>query len=122
MDLKATASAASVIIASIFSTVGSRRIDRAVSVTRQAYDASFAKLVSLVAYRVSRRDENQSILLYLFHWLARFVFVDSVPASLFFCFWVWERFRNFYPHVISNAPKGSRNTNDPMIESCIFQT
>ena len=32
------------------------------SVTRAAYDASFANLVSHVAYRDSRRYENQSIL------------------------------------------------------------
>ena len=56
------------------------------SVTRAAYDASFAKLVSLVAYRGSRRYENQSILGYLFRWLARFVFVSSVPASSCFVF------------------------------------
>ena len=61
------------------------KIDRAVSVNRAAYDASFAQLVSLVAYGDSRRYENQSILRYLFRWLARFVFVNSVPASLDFC-------------------------------------
>ena len=40
------------------------------SVTRAAYDASFVKLVLLVAYRVSRRSEYQRILRDLFHWLA----------------------------------------------------
>ena len=50
------------------------------SITRAAYDASFAKLVSLLAYLYSRRSENQSILRYLFHGLARFVFVNSVPT------------------------------------------
>ena len=49
---------------------------------RAAYDAPFAKLVSLVAYRDSRRSENQRTLLDLFRWLARFVFPNSVPASL----------------------------------------
>ena len=51
-----------------------RWIDRYVSMTRTAYDASFAKLVSFVAYRGSRRSEDQRILRILFHWLARFVF------------------------------------------------
>ena len=50
------------------------------SVTRAAYDATFAKLVSLVAYRDSRGYENLRIIRYLFYWLARFVFVNSVPA------------------------------------------
>ena len=57
-------------------------MDRAVSVTRAAYDASFAKLVSLVANRDFRRSDNQRILCDLFYWLARFVFPHSVPASL----------------------------------------
>ena len=72
-----------------------RWIDRAVSMIRAPYDASFAKLVSLVASRDSRRL-NQSIIRYLFHWMARFIFVSSVLASLgFVC--VWERFWNFHP-------------------------
>ena len=45
------------------------------------YDASFDKLVSLVAYRDSRRSENQRVLREQFHWLARFVFLNSVSAS-----------------------------------------
>ena len=52
------------------------------SVIRAAYVALFAKLVSLVAYRDSRRSENQRFLRDLFHWSARFVFLNSVPASL----------------------------------------
>ena len=52
--------------------------------TRAAYDASFAKLVSLVACRDSRRYENQSIIRYFFYWFARFVFVNSVLTSLDF--------------------------------------
>ena len=52
------------------------------SVSRAAYDASFAKLVSLVAYRDSSRSENQRILYDLFHWLARFVSLNSAPAPL----------------------------------------
>jgi hypothetical protein len=60
-----------------------------VSVTRAAYDASFAKLVSLVAYRDSRSSEDQRIPRDLFHWLAKRVFLNSVPAS--WVFWVrWE--------------------------------
>ena len=51
-----------------------RWIDQAVSITREAYDALFAKLVSLVAYFDSRRSENQRILRDQFHWLTRFVF------------------------------------------------
>ena len=52
------------------------------SITRAAHEASFAKLVSLVAYRDSRRAENQRILRDQFHWLARLFFVlNSVPAS-----------------------------------------
>ena len=49
---------------------------------RAACDASFAKFVSLVAYRDSRRSENQITLRHLFTWLARFVSLNSVPASL----------------------------------------
>ena len=45
--------------------------------TRAAYDAPFAKLVSLVAYRGSRRSGNQRILRDLFRWLARFVSKSS---------------------------------------------
>ena len=61
-----------------------------------------AKLVSLVACRDSSRYENQSILRYLFNWLARFVFVSSVQASQgFVC--VRQRFRNFYRQVINNT-------------------
>ena len=72
--------------------------------TRAAYDASFAKLVSLVASRDSRRYENHSIIRYLSHWLARFVFVNSVLTSLgFVC--VRERFLNFHRQVINNAPR-----------------
>ncbi len=52
------------------------------SVTRAAYDASFAKLVSLVVYRDSRRSAKQRFVRDLFHWLVRFVFLNSVPASL----------------------------------------
>ena len=52
--------------------------------TRAAYDVSFAKLVSLVVCRDSRRYENQSIILYQLHWLAQFVFVNSVLTSLGF--------------------------------------
>ena len=71
--------------------------------TRAAYDASFAKLVSLVACRDSRRYENQSIIRYFFYWLARFVFVISVLTSLeFVC--VRERFRNFHRQIINNTP------------------
>ena len=51
------------------------------SVTRAAYDASFAKFVSLVAYRGSRRSENQGVLHDLIHLLVRFVRPNSVPAS-----------------------------------------
>ena len=70
--------------------------------TRAAYDASFAKLVSLVACRDSRRYENQSIIRYLFHLLARFVFVNSVLTSLeFVC--VRERFPNFHRQIINNT-------------------
>ena len=61
-----------------------RWIDRAVSMTRGAYDTSFAKLVLLVAYRDSRRSENQGILRYQFHYLARFVLLNSVSTSLRF--------------------------------------
>ena len=46
------------------------------------YDASFAKLVSLAAYRDSRRSENQNALRDQFHWLARCVFLNPVSASL----------------------------------------
>ena len=49
-------------------------IDRVVSMTRVACDASSAKRVSFVAYRDYRRSDNQRILLDKFHWLARFVF------------------------------------------------
>ena len=52
------------------------------SITRGAYDASNAKLVSLVACRASRRFENQTTLRDQFHWLARFVFLNSVSAPL----------------------------------------
>ena len=52
------------------------------SVTCEAYDTSFAKLVLLVAYRDSRRSEIQLILRDLFYWLARFVFLNTVPALL----------------------------------------
>ena len=52
------------------------------SIIRAAYDASFAKLVSLVAYRISRRSENQRVLRDMFHWLVRLFFSNSVPASL----------------------------------------
>ena len=79
------------------------RSNRAVSMTRAAYDASFAKLVSIVACRDSRRYENQSIVLYLFYWLAQFVFVNSVLTSLeFVC--VRERLRNFHRQIINNTP------------------
>ena len=44
------------------------------SLTRGAYDASFSKLVSLVAYRDPRRSENQRILCDKFHWSAKFCF------------------------------------------------
>jgi len=72
--------------------------------TRAAYDVSFAKLVSLVACRDSRRYENQSIIRYLFYWLAWFVFIDSVLTSLeFVC--VRERFRNFHSQIINNTPR-----------------
>ena len=72
--------------------------------TGAPYDASFAKLVSLVASRDSRRYENQSIMRYFFHWLARFFFVNSVPTSLgFVC--VRERFRNFHRQMINNTPR-----------------
>ena len=57
---------------------------RAVSMTRAAYDVSFAKLVSLVACRDSRRYENQRIIRYFFYWLARFVFVNSVLSLDYF--------------------------------------
>ena len=71
--------------------------------TRAPYDASFAKPVSLVASRDSRRYENQSIIRYLSHWLARFVFVNSVLTSLgFVC--VRERLRNFHRQIINNTP------------------
>ena len=72
--------------------------------TRAAYDASFAKLVSLVACRDSRRYENQSIIRYQFHWLARFVLVNSVLTSLGFVY-VRERFLSFHRQVINNAPR-----------------
>ena len=52
------------------------------SITCATYDASFANLVSLVAYRDFRRSENQRFLRDQFHWLARFVFINSVSASL----------------------------------------
>ena len=55
------------------------------SVTRAAYDASFTKLVSLVAYRDSRRSENQRTLRDLFHWLARFIFLNCAQHQ-------WEFF------------------------------
>ena len=72
--------------------------------TRAAYDASFAKLVSLVACRDSRRYENQSIIRYFFYWLARFDFVNAVLTSLeFVC--VRERPRNFYRQIINNTPR-----------------
>ena len=81
-----------------------RWIARAVSMTRAAYDASFAKLVSLVACRDSRRYENQSIIRYFFYWLARFDFVNAVLTSLeFVC--VRERLRNFYRQIINNTPR-----------------
>ena len=71
--------------------------------TRAAYDASFAKLVSPIACRDSRRYENQSIIRYFFYWLARFVFVNSVLSSLgFVC--VRERFQNFHRQIINNTP------------------
>ena len=47
-----------------------------------AYDASFAKRVSLVAYRDSRRSENQRIIRDQFNWLARVVFPNSLSVSL----------------------------------------
>ena len=59
-------------------------------ITRGAYDASFAKLVSLVAYRESRRSQNQRILRDRFHWLSlssSFFVLNIVSASLRF---VWE--------------------------------
>ena len=52
------------------------------SVIRATYDASFAKLVSFVAYRDSRRSENQRILRDLFHLLTRLISLSSIPASL----------------------------------------
>ena len=52
------------------------------SVARTAYDASFAKLVSLVAYHDSRRSENQRFLRDLCHWMGQFVFLNYVLASL----------------------------------------
>ena len=82
-----------------------RWIDRAVSATRAAYDASFAKLVALVAYRDSRRSESQRILCDLFHWLARFVFSEFCSSIIerFGC--VWKRFGNFHRKVIYNTPR-----------------
>ena len=80
--------------------------------TRAAYDASFAKLVSLVAYRDSRRSENQRVPRDLFYWLARFVFLSSVSASLGI---VGEQFGKFHRRVIKTH-QGPRNTSDPMIE------
>ena len=59
-----------------------------VSLTRAAYDASFAKLVSLLAYRDSRRFENHISLCDQFQWFGRFVFLNSISASLGV---VWER-------------------------------
>ena len=59
------------------------------SISRGGYDAPFAKLVSLVAYHDSRRSDNHRILRDQFDWLARFVFLNSVSASLGF---VCERF------------------------------
>ena len=50
------------------------------SVTRAAYDASFAKLVPLVTYRDSRRFANQRTSRDWFHWLVRFVSLNSVPT------------------------------------------
>ena len=61
------------------------------SVTRTAYDVAFAKLVSFVAYRESRRSENLRIIHDLCHWLARVVFPkfgSSIVGSLV---GVWER-------------------------------
>ena len=58
--------------------------------TRVACDASFAKLVSLVAYRDSRRSENQRILRDQFHWLARFVFYVLFQHHWGFIGSVWE--------------------------------
>ena len=54
------------------------------SVTRASYDASFAKLVSLVAYRDSRLYENQSILHDLFHWLALSIFCKLCYSIIIF--------------------------------------
>ena len=61
--------------------------------SRVAYDASFAKLVSLIAHRDSIRSEDQRILRNQFHWLARFVFLKSVSAPLGV---VWEQFGLFW--------------------------
>ena len=51
----------------------------------EAYDVSFAKLASLVAYRGSRRFESQRILRDEFHWLAPLFFLNSVAAPLGVC-------------------------------------
>ena len=59
--------------------------------TRAAFDASFAKFVSLVAYRYSRHSENQRILRDLLHWLARLVFEILFQHHKI----VWERLGNF---------------------------
>ena len=58
------------------------------SVTHAAYYASFAKLVSFVAYRDYRRSQNQKILCDLFHWLARFVFLNICSSIIR----IWEAF------------------------------
>ena len=62
------------------------------SITRAAYDASFATLVLLVAYRDSRRSEKQRILRDQFHCLARLVFIFFLSAPLGDFWEGWERF------------------------------
>ena len=69
-------------IASVVSIVGRWMNRSSCGSYRAAFDASCAKLVSLVAYRDSRRSENQRILHDVFQCLARFVFLNAVPASL----------------------------------------
>ena len=73
--------------------------------TREAYDASFANLVSLVANRDSRRSENQKIIRDLFRWFS-FFFLDKLCSSVIGCFGgVWERFWNSHRQVITSAPR-----------------
>ena len=89
-------------------------IDRAVSMTRVAYDASFAKLVSLDTYCDSRRSGNQRILRYLFRWLGSFSnFCFSITRYYLGAFGNGLGI-SFHRRVVK-PHQGSRSTSDPMV-------